>query len=203
MFKVICKRDLLPLTIIFITTRIKLMQYRGIDILTLIFKNWKNGVYLLFANYSFHLNRVEWLLQEQRKSAQLEESMTKLDLEMKRTDSLLYQMIPRQVAEKLRRGEPATSTCEVPSDYVHVLILLRITWNNMDKKIRGHPWFIINQMKSMKSFRSFLNSLFVIHYWAITMTINKAELLYQEPKLKLIWFRPRLLFLIKALVTQK
>eukprot|EP00057_Strongylocentrotus_purpuratus_P015488 XP_011669962.1 PREDICTED: soluble guanylate cyclase 88E isoform X2 [Strongylocentrotus purpuratus] len=51
--------------------------------------------------------------QELRKSSQLEESMTKLDLEMKRTDSLLYQMIPRQVAEKLRRGEPATSTCEV------------------------------------------------------------------------------------------
>ncbi|XP_063961025.1 soluble guanylate cyclase gcy-31-like isoform X1 [Lytechinus pictus] len=51
--------------------------------------------------------------QEQRKSAQLEQSMMKLDQEMKRTDSLLYQMIPRQVAEKLRRGEPATSTCEV------------------------------------------------------------------------------------------
>lgn len=51
--------------------------------------------------------------QELQKSAQLEESMKKLDQEMKRTDSLLYQMIPRQVADKLRRGEPATSTCEV------------------------------------------------------------------------------------------
>ncbi|XP_071830658.1 soluble guanylate cyclase 88E-like isoform X3 [Apostichopus japonicus] len=51
--------------------------------------------------------------QELQKSAQLEESMKKLDQEMKRTDSLLYQMIPRQVADKLRRGEPATSTCEI------------------------------------------------------------------------------------------
>ena len=39
--------------------------------------------------------------------------MRKLDQEMKRTDSLLYQMIPKAVADKLRRGEPATSTCEV------------------------------------------------------------------------------------------
>nr|XP_006818303.1 PREDICTED: soluble guanylate cyclase gcy-33-like [Saccoglossus kowalevskii] len=54
--------------------------------------------------------------QEQRKSAKLEESMKKLDIEMKRTDSLLYQMIPRQVAERLRRGEPALSTCEVFKD---------------------------------------------------------------------------------------
>ncbi|XP_071956081.1 soluble guanylate cyclase 88E-like isoform X2 [Antedon mediterranea] len=51
--------------------------------------------------------------QEQRKSAQLEESMRKLDVEVKKTDSLLYQMIPKPVAEKLRKGDSATSTCEV------------------------------------------------------------------------------------------
>ena len=39
--------------------------------------------------------------------------MLKLDAEMKRTDSLLYQMIPKPVADRLRRGEPAISTCEV------------------------------------------------------------------------------------------
>ncbi|XP_022082934.1 soluble guanylate cyclase 88E-like isoform X2 [Acanthaster planci] len=54
--------------------------------------------------------------QELQKSAQLEQSMRKLDQEMKRTDSLLYQMIPKAVADKLRRGEPATSTCEVFKD---------------------------------------------------------------------------------------
>ncbi|XP_033116441.1 soluble guanylate cyclase 88E-like [Anneissia japonica] len=51
--------------------------------------------------------------QEQRKSAELEESMRKLDVEVKKTDSLLYQMIPKPVAEKLRKGDSATSTCEV------------------------------------------------------------------------------------------
>ncbi|XP_033112880.1 soluble guanylate cyclase 88E-like isoform X2 [Anneissia japonica] len=51
--------------------------------------------------------------QEQIKSAELENSMRKLDMEIKKTDSLLYQMIPRTVADKLRRGEPATSTCEI------------------------------------------------------------------------------------------
>ncbi|XP_053385203.1 soluble guanylate cyclase 88E-like [Mercenaria mercenaria] len=51
--------------------------------------------------------------QEQKKSKILQESMSKLDAEMKRTDSLLYQMIPKQVADRLRSGEPAISTCEV------------------------------------------------------------------------------------------
>ncbi|KAL5006686.1 hypothetical protein ScPMuIL_015492, partial [Solemya velum] len=51
--------------------------------------------------------------QEQQKSKILEESMQKLDAEMKRTDSLLYQMIPKPVADRLRRGEPAITTCEV------------------------------------------------------------------------------------------
>ncbi|KAK3103517.1 hypothetical protein FSP39_019823 [Pinctada imbricata] len=51
--------------------------------------------------------------QEQRKSKILEESMRRLDAEMKRTDQLLYQMIPKPVADRLRRGEPAISTCQV------------------------------------------------------------------------------------------
>lgn len=51
--------------------------------------------------------------QEQQKSQKLEESMRRLDEEMKRTDELLYQMIPRQVADRLRDGENAITTCEV------------------------------------------------------------------------------------------
>ena len=39
--------------------------------------------------------------------------MKELDIEKRRTDSLLYQMIPRSVADRLRQGEPALNTCEV------------------------------------------------------------------------------------------
>lgn len=39
--------------------------------------------------------------------------MRKLDEEMRRTDELLYQMIPKQVADRLRRGENPIDTCEV------------------------------------------------------------------------------------------
>ena len=51
--------------------------------------------------------------QEQQKSKKLEESMRKLDEEMRRTDELLYQMIPKQVADRLRTGENPIDTCEV------------------------------------------------------------------------------------------
>ena len=39
--------------------------------------------------------------------------MKKLDAEMKRTDQLLYQMIPKKIADRLRSGEKATNLCEV------------------------------------------------------------------------------------------
>ncbi|KAH7968612.1 hypothetical protein HPB52_010124 [Rhipicephalus sanguineus] len=51
--------------------------------------------------------------QELQKSRQLEESMRKLDVEMKRTDELLYQMIPKTVADQLRSGETSVNTCQV------------------------------------------------------------------------------------------
>lgn len=60
--------------------------------------------------------------QEQQKSKKLEESMRKLDEEMRRTDELLYQMIPKQVADRLRRGENPIDTCEV-SDSINSLPL--------------------------------------------------------------------------------
>lgn len=55
--------------------------------------------------------------QEQQKSKKLEESMRKLDEEMRRTDELLYQMIPKQVADRLRRGENPIDTCEVWNEF--------------------------------------------------------------------------------------
>lgn len=55
-------------------------------------------------------------MQEQKKSSKLEESMKMLDYEMKKTDDLLYRMIPKPVAKRLRKGEPAVNTCEVRTD---------------------------------------------------------------------------------------
>ncbi|GAB1601348.1 soluble guanylate cyclase 88E-like isoform X1 [Argonauta hians] len=51
--------------------------------------------------------------QEKLKSAILEKSMQRLDKEMKRTDTLLYQMIPKSVADRLRDGEDSLDTCEM------------------------------------------------------------------------------------------
>ncbi|XP_035827917.1 soluble guanylate cyclase 88E, partial [Aplysia californica] len=51
--------------------------------------------------------------QEQEKSRLLEQSMVQLDQEMQKTDALLYQMIPKPVADRLRKGEPSVETCQV------------------------------------------------------------------------------------------
>jgi guanylate cyclase len=51
--------------------------------------------------------------QEKNKSKALEDNMKKLDVEMKKTDELLYQMIPKKVADRLRLGEPVMNLCEV------------------------------------------------------------------------------------------
>lgn len=39
--------------------------------------------------------------------------MKKLDIEMKKADQLLYQMIPKKVADRLRSGENLMNLCEV------------------------------------------------------------------------------------------
>ena len=39
--------------------------------------------------------------------------MKKIDDVVKKTDELLYQMIPKSVAERLRKGESSMDTCEV------------------------------------------------------------------------------------------
>jgi len=45
--------------------------------------------------------------------------MQRLDVEMKKTDELLYQMIPKAVADRLRSGEPAMSTCQVYNNIIY------------------------------------------------------------------------------------
>ena len=47
------------------------------------------------------------------KTKLMEESMKQLDEEMRRSDELLSQMIPKQVAEKVKSGANPVDTCEV------------------------------------------------------------------------------------------
>uniref|UniRef100_H3AQZ9 guanylate cyclase n=1 Tax=Latimeria chalumnae TaxID=7897 RepID=H3AQZ9_LATCH len=54
--------------------------------------------------------------QEQQKYAQLQEIIKKLDEEKKHGDLLLYAMIPRAVADRLRKGITALETCQVFPD---------------------------------------------------------------------------------------
>ncbi|XP_016089676.1 soluble guanylate cyclase 88E-like [Sinocyclocheilus grahami] len=67
-------------------------------------------------NNLFEIMSKEPVKREQKKSSKLEESMKMLDYEMKKTDDLLYRMIPKPVAKRLRKGEPAVNTCEVFPD---------------------------------------------------------------------------------------
>ena len=47
------------------------------------------------------------------KTKEMEASMKKLDEEMKRSDELLSQMIPKSVADKVKSGLNPVETCEV------------------------------------------------------------------------------------------
>ena len=53
------------------------------------------------------------LSQEEQKARQLEQNLKTLDKEMKKTDDLLYQMIPKSIAQQLRRGVSPVDTCKV------------------------------------------------------------------------------------------
>ena len=47
------------------------------------------------------------------KTKAMEESMVKLDHEMRRSDELLSQMMPKSVAQKIKEGASAVDTCEI------------------------------------------------------------------------------------------
>ncbi|XP_063716807.1 soluble guanylate cyclase 88E-like [Symsagittifera roscoffensis] len=53
------------------------------------------------------------LSQEEQKARQLEQNLKTLDKEMKKTDDLLYQMIPKSIAQQLRRGVSPVDTCKL------------------------------------------------------------------------------------------
>ncbi|XP_055701326.1 soluble guanylate cyclase 88E [Phlebotomus papatasi] len=86
--------------------------------------------------------------QEQQKSKKLEESMRKLDEEMRRTDELLYQMIPKQVADRLRRGENPIDTCEM-FDCVSVLFSDVVTFTEICSRIT--PMEVVSMLNAMYS----------------------------------------------------
>ncbi|XP_037034237.1 soluble guanylate cyclase 88E [Bradysia coprophila] len=86
--------------------------------------------------------------QEQQKSKKLEESMRKLDDEMRRTDELLYQMIPKQVADRLRRGENPIDTCEM-FDNVSILFSDVVTFTEICSRIT--PMEVVSMLNGMYS----------------------------------------------------
>ena len=57
---------------------------------------------------------------ETEKTAQMQEAMKKVDIEMKRSDELLSQMIPKAVADKVKKGLNPVDTCEVLSLYSYL-----------------------------------------------------------------------------------
>ena len=48
---------------------------------------------------------------EVEKTKAMEESMVKLDHEMRRSDELLSQMMPKSVAQKIKEGSSAVDAC--------------------------------------------------------------------------------------------
>lgn len=59
--------------------------------------------------------------QEKHKTKALEDNMKKLDSEMKKTDQLVYQMIPKKIADRLRAGEAVMNLCEVNTNLSKML----------------------------------------------------------------------------------
>ncbi|KAH0557648.1 soluble guanylate cyclase 88E [Cotesia glomerata] len=86
--------------------------------------------------------------QEQLKSKKLEESMRKLDEEMRRTDELLYQMIPKQVADRLRNGENPIDTCEM-FDNVSILFSDVVTFTAICSRLT--PMEVVSMLNGMYS----------------------------------------------------
>ena len=71
-------------------------------------------VHFIYKTGSQQSNELKDALDaEMEKTKLMEESMKQLDEEMRRSDELLSQMIPKQVAEKVKSGANPVDTCEV------------------------------------------------------------------------------------------
>ncbi|XP_035714536.1 soluble guanylate cyclase 88E isoform X1 [Folsomia candida] len=88
------------------------------------------------------------LEQEKHKSLRLEDSMKQLDIEMKRTDELLYQMIPHKVADRIRNGANPVDTCEV-FECVSILFSDVVTFTDICSRIT--PIQVVGMLNHMYS----------------------------------------------------
>jgi len=87
------------------------LQAAGLFICDLSMHDFSRDLLLASSQQSDGLK--EALESENEKTKAMEESMSKLDVEMKRSDDLLSQMMPKSVAEKIKNGASAVETCEV------------------------------------------------------------------------------------------
>ena len=79
------------------------------------------------------------LAQEKIRTAQLEESI-------QQTDRLLFQMIPKPIADKLRQGEPPLNTCREFSS-VSILFSDIVSFTPMCSRL--HPMEVVGVLNAM------------------------------------------------------
>lgn len=60
----------------------------------------------------------------EQRSGELERSLQLLDRWKSRGDELLYSMIPRTVADRLRRGQNPLTTCQVFVFLIHIYFIM-------------------------------------------------------------------------------
>jgi len=61
-------------------------------------------------------------LQQIKKGQKITKIMTVLDEWQIRSNNLLYAMIPKSIAERLKRGDNPINTCEVNTYLVHLMV---------------------------------------------------------------------------------
>ncbi|CAH1787647.1 unnamed protein product [Owenia fusiformis] len=82
-----------------------------------------------------HASRLEYSIEKQvDKSTQIQDNLLKLDEWRKRGDTLLYSMIPKSIAIRLKNGEDPINTCEV-FDEVTIMFSFLIGFNDICEKV--------------------------------------------------------------------